>query len=209
MYKVASAVDVVIIDSAEATLLMLEVVLKSAGYSVQPMRDAEGLSDIIKSCSPACILLDLFTPGAGGLDLVKELCALPDAVPVVVMSGPIRTSIVVNAIKSGAVDFLEKPFDPALLLTCIRQTVAAFRHRHRGHPGQPEARVYPGLHLLTGRENQVLIELAHGASSKEAGRNLGISPRTVDVHRARIKKKLHAKRAVDLVRIVYNAGDKS
>jgi two-component system response regulator FixJ len=119
------------------------------------------------------------------------------------MSGPVRSSIVVDAIKSGAVDFLEKPFVPAHLVTCIRNSVPRLRHHCEIPPAQPCGRAFRKFDLLTGRESEVLEHIAHGASSKEAGRRLGISPRTVDVHRARIKKKLHAKRAVDLVRIVF------
>jgi FixJ family two-component response regulator len=198
-------VDVVVVDGVEDTLLMLGAVLRSAGYAVLPMRNTEGLTDIAKSRSPGCILLDLFASNAGGPNLVRELCAIPQGAPLVVMSGPIRTSIVVDAIKCGAVDFLEKPFDLNLLLACVKQTVSGFRRRFENPPLQPLSRSFPGKRLLTERENEILGEISQGGSSKEVGRRLGISPRTVDVHRAHIKKKLHARRAVDLVRIVYDA----
>jgi two-component system, LuxR family, response regulator FixJ len=207
MPSISPPIDIVIIDGSEETLVTHHAMLMSLGYSVLPMTSADGLTDLVEAWSPDCVLLDMFAPGADRPGLLNELCALPLGVAVIAMSGPVRGSIIVDAIKSGAIDFLEKPLDPTRLATCLRNNVPRFRH-HREIPAPPPcSRGDRGLHLLTSRESEVLGQIAHGASSKEAGRNLGISPRTVDVHRAHIKKKLHAKRAIDLVRIVYDVND--
>ncbi len=105
-----------------------------------------------------------------------------------------------QAIRNGARDFIEKPFDPCAIVTRVREAIAGWRsiERAEGH----SARDFPGHERLTARELQVLDQIAEGASNKEAGRELGISPRTIEVHRARIMEKLRAKNAADLMRVV-------
>ena len=114
--------------------------------------------------------------------------------------GDIPTAV--NAIKNGAVDFLEKPFEAA---TVVRRVRAAIEHRARHESAgrlDVRIRVFVGLERLTRREVDVLNEIMGGSSNKEAGRSFGISPRTIEVHRARIMEKLGARNAADLVRIV-------
>ena len=109
----------------------------------------------------------------------------------------------VDAIRSGALDFFEKPFDADMLVRRVRTAIAS-REQGRSDAFRPAAH-FPGASLLTAREREVLERIAEGSSNKEIGRMLGISPRTVEVHRARIMEKLGARNAADLVRIVLSA----
>jgi two-component system, LuxR family, response regulator FixJ len=118
----------------------------------------------------------------------------------------------VMAIPNGAQDFIEKPFDPTTLVIRIRATIQAWRQVHGNESPlnrSPLAQVFPGHERLTAREREVLEQIARGASNKETGHDLGISPRTVEVHRARIMDKLAAKNVADLIRIVLRAGPRA
>jgi FixJ family two-component response regulator len=108
----------------------------------------------------------------------------------------------VEAVKSGAFDYLVKPLDPRSIVARVGGAIAAFRKRS-GHANGID---FPGHDLLTPREREVLTQIAEGASNKEVGRCLGISLRTVEVHRARIMDKIGARNAADLVRIVLRGG---
>jgi FixJ family two-component response regulator len=153
---------------------------------------------------PACVLLDIHMPGPSGLDVLKALDASRYGAPVFIISAKGDIPIAVEAIKNGAFDFIEKPFEPEAVFGRVRDAIEVWKHRAHGSDGPPCK--YSGHELLTPRERDVLSEIAGGASNKEAGRRLGISPRTVEVHRARIMVKLRAKNAADLVRIVLGAG---
>ena len=118
------------------------------------------------------------------------------------MSGQSDIATAVAAIKAGALDFLEKPFSANTMVDKVRDAVANYRQSMVGYAdGLAD---FPGRRLLTGREREVLGQIARGASNKEAGRRLGISPRTIEVHRARIMAKLGARNTADLIRIVLS-----
>jgi FixJ family two-component response regulator len=110
----------------------------------------------------------------------------------------------VEAIRNGALDFIEKPFDPATVAVRVRDAMRAWQNA--GSDDALLTRDFPGRDRLTARERDVLGRIVQGASNKEAGRELGISPRTVEVHRARIMEKLGARNAADLMRIVLAKG---
>ena len=118
------------------------------------------------------------------------------------ISGAADIAMAVEAMKYGALDFLEKPFSSDAIVDRVRAAVKVWRET-RGSESDGLAN-FPGRHLLTCREREVLSQVARGASNKEAGRRLGISPRTVEVHRARIMDKLGAKNTADLIRIVFS-----
>jgi FixJ family two-component response regulator len=144
-------------------------------------------------------------PGRSGLDILQELHNQQCAVPLFIISGQGDIPMAVDAIRNGALDFIEKPFNAATLVTRVREAIAAAARQAVQSPsGSGLAARFPGRELLTPREYQVLELIANGASNKEAGRRLGISPRTIEVHRARIMDKLGAKNAADLVRITLN-----
>ena len=118
------------------------------------------------------------------------------------MSGQNDVPTAVKAIRNGALDFIEKPFEAAQVVARVCQAINTWSRRD----ADGDCGLFPGCERLTPREHEVLVRITGGASNKEAGRELGISPRTVEVHRARIMEKLGAKKAAALVRMVLGAG---
>jgi FixJ family two-component response regulator len=148
-------------------------------------------------------------PGRSGLDMLRELDAPHYPAPILIVSGQSDVPTAVNAIKGGALDFIEKPIEIATVVARVREAIMAWTHRPANGNGQLSQDILTeikGAELLTPREREVLARIIAGASNKEAGRMLSISPRTIEVHRARIMDKLGAKNAADLVRIVLGQG---
>ena len=167
---------------------------------------AEGQSFLIaaRARTPSCILLDVNMPGRSGLDMLRELDAPHYPAPILIVSGQGDVPTAVNAIKGGALDFIEKPIEAAAVIARVREALMAWPRRPAN--GNGHLTEVKGAGLLTAREREVLDRVIAGASNKEAGRTLGISPRTVEVHRARVMDKLGAKNTADLVRIVVGQG---
>jgi FixJ family two-component response regulator len=199
--------DVFVVDDDPLVLNALTIMLSRAGYKVTGFAEGASFLAAAKSRTPACIVLDVHMPGQSGLDILKELNAQQYPAPIFMISGIGDIPMAVEAIKHGAFDFIEKPFDATTVVTRVREAVDAWTRR-AGQANGAEAlpKAFPGNDLLTSRERDVLGQIASGLSNKEAGRELGISPRTIEVHRARIMEKLGAKNAADLVRIVLTEG---
>jgi two-component system, LuxR family, response regulator FixJ len=152
---------------------------------------------------PACILLDICMPGPSGLDTLKQLDAANYPAPIFILSGRGDIPSAVQAIKNGAYDFIEKQSDAASIVERVANTIAAWPSRHQqGQAPEIMWQFFPGRDQLTRREIEVLAQITAAASNKEAARDLGISRRTIEVHRKHIMQKLGAKNAVDLMRIV-------
>jgi two-component system, LuxR family, response regulator FixJ len=197
--------EVFIVDDDPLVLNALSVVLSREGYEVTGFGEGESFLAAAKSRTPTCIILDVQMPGQSGLDILRELNAQHYQAPIFIISGIGDIPMAVEAIKNGALDFIEKPFDAATVVTRVREAVEAWARRaQRGSNGDILSKNFPGHDLLTSRERDVLGQIAAGSSNKQAGRELGISPRTIEVHRARIMEKLSAKNAADLVRIVLS-----
>jgi FixJ family two-component response regulator len=155
--------------------------------------------------TPACILLDVHIPGKSGLDVLKELRGEEYPAPIFMISGQGDIAMAVSAIKNGALDFIEKPFRGNEIVARLNEAIGAHARRRAEDPAGTAVLRIPGAEPLTRREREVLEQFTSGASNKEAGRQLGISPRTIEDHRANIMKKLGARNAADLVRIVMTA----
>jgi len=193
---------VVIVDDDPSVRDALSLLLNIEGFSTRAFGDGDSFLEAVPGLTPACVILDLQLPGRSGLDVLKHLVVGRFAAPVFVISGHSDIATAVEAMKLGALDFLEKPFPAAVMMERIRDAVSAFRRSVAGHiEGLAD---FPGRDLLTRRERDVLTQLSCGASNKEAGRKLGISPRTIEVHRANIMDKLGARNAADLMRIVLS-----
>lgn len=193
---------VFIVDDDQAVSETLTLLLRIEGFSTQSFNEGGSFLAAARVASPACVILDLHLPGRSGLEVLKELSELKFAAPIIVMSGQSDIATVVTAMKRGALDFLEKPFAASAMLERVHEAVATYRRSSATSLfGLSD---FPGCHLLTSREREVLGQVAGGASNKEAGRRLGISPRTIEVHRARIMDKLGARNAADLMRIVLS-----
>lgn len=194
--------QVYVVDDDPAVRKVLTTVLSSAGFEVICFADGAALLAMARSKTPACIILDVHIPGQSGLDILKELNADDYPAPIFIMSGQGDISMAVDAIKSGALDFIEKPFRGSIVIEKVRGAIEAFARRLTIQPPSTPVRLHlPGREPLTRRESEVLAQLAAGASNKEAARQLGIGPRTVEFHRARIMEKLGARNIADLIRI--------
>jgi two-component system response regulator FixJ len=150
-----------------------------------------------------CLFLDVVMPGRSGIEVLKELAARRYEAPIFLISGRGDTPMVVDALKSGALDFLHKPFDPYTAVQRVRDAVEVWNRRtEKESTTGLEDKEFPGHVRLTRREAEVLAQIVRGASSKDIGTALGIGKRTVDNFRMNIMKKLGAKNIADLVRII-------
>jgi FixJ family two-component response regulator len=201
-----SAGEVFVVDDDPGIRTALTTVLTRDGFQVASFADGASLLASARTRTPLCIILDVHIPGRSGLDILKELNAQDYPAPIFIMSGQGDIPMAVNAIRNGALDFIEKPFRGSEIVARVREAIEA-QSRRQSEPNAAKSSFhFPGREPLTRREQDVLNQIVAGASSKEAGRQLGISPRTIEVHRARIMEKLGAKNAADLVRIVYDEG---
>lgn len=187
-----------IVDDDPAVRDALSVVFETEGFTVEAFSDGDKFVESASSKKPACILLDVHMPGRSGIEILKALNAEDYPAPIFIISGQGDIPMAVEAIRNGAHDFIEKPFTAEAVVKRIEDGIAA----RAGRAAEQTKQSFQGAELLTRRETEVLQEITEGASNKEAGRKLGISPRTVEVHRARIMEKLGARNAADLVRIV-------
>jgi len=207
MAEQTSRGEIFVVDDDPAVRDTLSMVLKAAGYEVICFADGAALLSVARNRTPAAVLLDVHIPGKSGLDLLRELHGEDYPAPIFMISGQGDITMAVSAIKNGALDFIEKPFRGSEIVGRLDEAIGAYARR-QAENASPKfgALHFPGREPLTRRAREVLEQFAAGASNKEAGRTLGISPRTIEVHRARVMEKLGAKNACDLVRIVLRQG---
>ena len=198
--------EIFVVDDDPAVRETLSVVLSAGGYQVICFADGAALLAVARTRTPACILLDVHIPGKSGLDILKELHGEEYPAPIFMISGMGDIAMAVTAIKNGALDFIEKPFRGSDIVTRLNEAIGAYARRQADSSAAKAISLrFPGGEPLTRREREVLEQFTAGASNKEAGRHLGISPRTIEDHRANIMKKLGARNAADLIRIVMTA----
>ncbi|MEP3630890.1 MAG: response regulator [Hyphomicrobiales bacterium] len=188
-----------IVDDDISVRDALRTIFDLEGYQPILFDRGDQLLDGLRVHGDHPILLDVRMPGSSGLDILSAIEATKYEAPIFIISGQGDIPMAVEAIKAGAHDFIEKPFDSDKIIERVNDGIAKFAAKDRA--GAPN---FPGADLLTTRESEVLKLIAAGASNKEAGLDLTISPRTIEVHRARIMEKLGAKNAADLVRIVLS-----
>ncbi|MGH6725550.1 MAG: response regulator transcription factor [Pseudolabrys sp.] len=184
---------------------LLSIVFEMAGYRLTSFGESESFLTEARNRTPACVILDIHLPGCSGLDALTKVDAHHFGAPIVIMSAQGEIPVVVDAIKRGAFDFIEKPFDTEVLIARVGAAIDGWNRKEiAGHAAARQPHSFRGQDLLTRRECEVLAQIAKGDSNKEAARQLGISPRTVEVHRFRIMDKLQAKNVADLMRIVLS-----
>jgi FixJ family two-component response regulator len=203
--KPPSRGEIFVVDDDPAVRETLSIVLSAGGYKVICFADGAALLAVARNRTPACILLDVHIPGKSGLDILRELHGEDYPAPIFIISGQGDIAMAVSAIKNGALDFLEKPFRGNEIVLRLNEAIDAYARRQASRSSNVGSLHFPGREPLTRREREVLEQFTSGASNKEAGRHLGISPRTIEDHRANIMKKLGARNAADLVRIVMSA----
>jgi two-component system response regulator FixJ len=198
-----STEDVIfVIDDDPSVRDSLRALLESAGYKIKDYASANAfLAD--RPPHSGCLISDVRMPEMDGLELQEEVSRRGIAIPVIIMTGQGDVPLAVRAMKAGALDFLEKPFDDEALLGSVKRALELGRQKQ---DQLAEARAAQDLlALLTPRERHVLDQLVAGRSNKVAAYELGISPRTIEIHRARIMDKMNARSLSDLVRTALAA----
>jgi len=195
---------VYIVDDDDAARQSLEFLLKSHKLTVQTYESAIAFLAALPSLSVGCVITDVRMPGMSGIELLKRLKTMANTVPVIVITGHGDVPLAVEAMKYGAADFLEKPFDDELLLGAVRSAL-----NRLGKDGKREverAEILDKLATLSTREREVLEGLVAGNPNKVIAFNLSISPRTVEIYRANVMTKMAAASLSDLVRKALIAG---
>jgi FixJ family two-component response regulator len=196
--------EIFVVDDDPAVRGTLSLILCRDGYEVACFSEGASFLAAARAREPACILLDVHLPGRSGLEILKDLNADEYPVPILMISGKGDIPMAVEAIKHGALDFIEKPFRGKAVSAGVQAAIAARNRRANDKARNGLLVEFPGCKPLTKREGEVLARLVTGASSKEAAAQLGISPRTIEIHRAHIMGKLGARNIADLVRIVMS-----
>ena len=193
-----------LVDDDEAIRRSAGFMLKTSGYSVKSWSSGVDLLNALRELTPGVILLDVRMPGMDGMEVLQRLREQGVAFPVIVMTGHGDVTVAVQAMKSGAVDFIEKPFEKAVLLSAIDEGISRLNETGRSHVRAEEARIR--LRALTGRELDVLRGLVRGHPNKTIAYDLDISPRTVEIHRANLMTKLDVASLSEALRIAFAAG---
>lgn len=199
----AERLTVYIVDDDAAVRDSLALMLGLAGYRTAVFADAEAFLAAYRPDWSGCVVADLRLPGASGLELQAELDARGSALPFIIITAHGDVPTARAAFRARAVDFLEKPFQRSQLFAAIESSFAG--EARRLSRSQAQAQASKRLASLTAREREVLDQAARGLHAKEIAANLGISPRTVEVHKARIMAKLGVRNVAELVRIALDA----
>jgi len=199
--------EIFIVDDDHDMREALSAIFRKEGYRTAAFADGRSFVRLARGQAPACVLLDLCMPAMSGLEVLKELDARNYPAPILMISAQEDVLNVVQAMRNGAFDYIEKRLDAAAIVTRVVDAVESWKQlRERDESPAPLSPAIRGYYQLTRREREVLAQIAAASSNKETARNLGISPRTVEIHRGRIMHKLGAKNSVDLMRIVMNGG---
>lgn len=193
-----------IIDDEDSIRRSAGFMLKTSGFAVETWTSGVEFLKKVKNAETGCILLDVRMPEMDGLEVQQVLSERGVAMPVVVLTGHGDISIAVRAMKAGAVDFIEKPFEKAVLLSAIESAFARLDDAEGRAGRAADAAVL--LAGLTARERDVLKGLVQGLPNKTIAYDLGISPRTVEVHRANLMMKLNVRSLSEALRIAFAAG---
>ena len=202
MARMAAESTIVVIDDSDGVRRSLRALLESSNFAVADYASAKAF--LADGPLGDCLIVDVRMPDMSGLELQEELVRRGSTVPVIVVTGYADVPLAVHAMKAGAFDLVEKPFNDEALLDSIRRALASGQLT-RNNAVEAKA-ADEKLGLLTGREHEVLEHLVLGQSNKIVAHELGISPRTVEIHRARIQEKMNAGGLSELVRIVRAAG---
>jgi two-component system response regulator FixJ len=193
-----------VVDDDEAMRQSLSFLLRTASLQAETYETAMAFLDALPRIKAGCVITDVRMPGMSGLDLLRRMRETKVDMPVIVITGHGDVPLAVEAMKAGAAEFLEKPFDDTVLLSAVRaalNTQAGVQERQSARIAIDER-----LKLLSARERQVLEGLVAGQPNKVIAYNLGISPRTVEIYRANVMTKMEANSLSQLVRMALIGG---
>lgn len=194
-----------VVDDDDAVRESLKALLETEGLSVETYASGQAFLDAYDPSRRGCLLLDVRMPDMTGLELQQKLAAGPHKLSIIIITGHGDVPMAVNAMKAGAVDFIEKPYSDETILGSVNNALES------GAPGTGKGTAVEEtasrIALLSPRERQVLDQLIIGHQNKMIAYELGISPRTVEIHRSRVMAKMQAKNLPQLVRMALTAGN--
>ncbi|MGA8693179.1 MAG: response regulator FixJ [Xanthobacteraceae bacterium] len=192
-----------IIDDDEGLRESLAFLLRSAALEVRSFESAKAFLEVLPDAALSCVITDVRMPDMSGIELLRRLKELKIGVPVIVITGHGDIALAVEAMKIGAADFFEKPFDDDLLVASVR--AALQQQEDQTKRGAERAEIEHRIATLSPREKDVLTGLIEGRANKQIAFDLGISPRTVEIYRANLMNKMQANSLSDLVRMALLA----
>ncbi|MFO7993090.1 MAG: response regulator [Marinobacter sp.] len=195
---------VYVVDDDAGMLESTQWLLESVGLQVQPYADGRHFLEAVDPSRTGCVILDIRMPGLGGLNVQEELQKRGSHLPIIFVSGHADVAIVVRAFKSGAFDFIEKPFNEQLLLDSVQQALQ--QHQQASTQQQGDQHTDELIASLTRRERDVFMPLAQGYTSREIADQLEVGIKTIDLYRARVMKRLGVERVPDVTGIAIAAG---
>lgn len=192
-----------IVDDEEPVRKSLAFLLTMAGFTVRVHESATTFVEAAPSIRNGCLVTDLRMPDMSGVELLRQLGAMPAHIPSIVITGHGDVPMAVAAMKAGALDFIEKPFEDEVLIEAIKRAAAKLSSEPGG---EDVAAIRTRLERLSEREREVLSGVVAGLPNKTIAYDLDISPRTVEVHRANVMSKMEARSLPELVRMALAAG---
>ena len=194
---------VFIVDDDAAIRFAMQALMDSVNLDHEIFSSADEFLDKVTEQRPGCLVLDIRMPGLGGLELQEELIKRGNTLPIIFITGHGDVPMAVEAMQKGAVDFIQKPFRDQELLDRIREALATDEERREEQ--QQHAEVTERLNRLTNREREVFDLVVTGKPNKVIAYELGVSQRTVEIHRARVMEKMQARSLADLVKMHMTA----
>ena len=194
---------VFVVDDDEAMRQSLRWLIGSVGLRVETFASASEFLETYDPRQPGCLVLDVRMQGMSGLELQERLNEQGEAMPVIIITGFADVPMAVRAMKGGAIEFLQKPFNDQVLLDHVQKAIVRDLQRRRQRAAHQQ--VIARLETLTRREREVLDHVVEGRSSKQIAEKLGVSFKTVEAHRAKIMKKMHARGIPHLIRMFLTA----
>jgi len=199
-----SRATIFIVDDDDAVRESLKLLLETSGFTVVAFPTGMAFLEALRPSVEGCVLVDVRMPGMGGFEVQQELHRRNCTLPVIVITGHGDVPLAVRALKAGAADFIEKPFSDETILDSIERALKLGGKSRQEQ--EATAEILAHADRLTGREREVLHELVAGHANKVIAYHLGISSRTVEIHRARVMEKMQARNLSELVRMALTAG---